>query len=101
MDKKYEIISFPKWLLWGIKLIPFIILFSLCLALMIQLVKPPTIKEVMVYKQVECDTIQDITSMMHSNDTRIFSVKRLSGYSFEVMTQSKDGHITRVIHSWE
>ena len=102
-DGGYKIEFFPKWFLWTIKLIPFIIVLTLLIALIIERGQPPEIvyEEVIVHKEVECDTIHDITSMMHRNDTRIFYVKRLSGHSFEVFTQSKNGHITRVIHSWE
>ena len=102
-DGGYKIEFFPKWFLWTIKLIPFIIMLTLFIALIIERGQPPEIvyKEVIVHKEVECDTIQNITDMMHRNNTRIFSVKRLSGHSFEVMTQDKNGKITRIIHSWE
>ena len=103
MDKEYKIEFFPKWLLWTIKFIPYVIVLILFIAVIIERGQPSEIvyKEVIVHEEVECDTIHDITSMMHRNDTRIFSVKRLSNHSFEVFTQSKNGHITRVIHSWE
>ena len=100
-DKEYKIEFFPKWFLWVFKIVPFIIVLLLLLAVTIDRNQPPQVREVIVYEEVECDTIQNITDMMHRNNTRIFSVKRLSGHSFEVMTQDKNGKITRIIHSWE
>ena len=106
-DDGYKIEFFPKWFSWVFKSIPFIIILVLLIALITRKDQTPevreveVIKEVIVHKEVECNTIQDITDMMYRNDTRIFSVKRLSNHSFEVMSQDKNGEITRIIHSWE
>jgi len=101
MDKEYQIEFFPKWFTSLIKIVPLIGLIGIITILILDRAKPPIVREVMVYEEKECDTIQDITSVMYNNDIKLFSVKRVGDYSFEVFQQKENGEINRVIHSWE
>ena len=47
-DKEYKIEFFPKWLLWVFKIVPFIVVLFLLLAVTIDRNQPPQVREIIV-----------------------------------------------------